>query len=112
MIYKVNDLIEFKRGHPDWVQHDVYSDRWVSWKIYESHNNIRLESKYALICYVESPEESRESRGEAWKNYKYFNREKNEWEIVDDKPLHTFYRVLYNDLYCLVKDNEILRKIN
>lgn len=85
MKYKIADLVEFRDGHPNWVQHDKYSDRWVSWKVHESINHIRIDVKYALVCGIEE---------------------------VGEGSNKTFYHVMYNDLYCLVREDDILRKIN
>jgi len=107
--YQVSDLVEFKSGMPRWVLHPEHDNRWISWDVYYNHSKPVLESKYALICHVDKSQNDCATE-EYWGESKYGD---SQWGqsghgVAD---ANNFYRVLYNNLYCMVKESDILSRV-
>lgn len=101
--YSVSDLVEFKNSIPRWVvqQYDNH-DRLISWEVYNRHNKPVIDNQYALICQVQvNGKESTNRYYEFWGESKY-----DESQSSDSRD-KIFYYVMWNNLYCMVKESDI-----
>jgi len=100
--YSVSDLVELKNRIPRWVvqQYDDHN-RLISWEVYNRwYDKPVIDNQYALICQVQvNGKES--TNDEFWGESKLGELQSN------DSRHKIFYYVMWNNLYCLVKESDI-----